>query len=188
VNSARRPAKIFNDRMKSFPEWEQRYRAITDKMRGYLEREQQIPISWQLHGGSDEQLQRSRGSCGATLRPEAAAWSIERRQRNGMATDLLAAQSSRSLRSTRHCEPMLRNDWLASSSLRAGLQFPARLCAGTAAGMDRGSIGGGQTPGARSRLLAACPSTSRTMKPRASATKPSIKRCSFKVAVLCAAS
>ena len=36
----------FNDRMKSFPEWEQRYQAITDKMRAYLEREQQIPIDW----------------------------------------------------------------------------------------------------------------------------------------------
>ena len=62
----------------------------------------------------------------------------------------------------RHCEPMWRNDWQASSSLRVGLLFPARLYAGKAAGMDRGSIGGGQTPGARSRLLAACRSTSRT--------------------------
>ena len=52
---------------------------------------------------------------------------------------------------------------------RSGLLFPARLCAGKVAGMDRGSIGGGQTPGARSRLLAACPSTSRTMGPCASA-------------------
>ena len=60
--------------------------------------------------------------------------------------------------------------------------------AGKAAGMDRGSIGGGQTPGARSRLLAACRSTSRTMRPCASATKPSIKRCSFKVVARCAAS
>ena len=53
--------------------------------------------------GSDEQLQRFRGSCGATLQPEAAVWSIARRQRNGMPIDLLAAQSRRSLRSTRHC-------------------------------------------------------------------------------------
>ena len=74
-----------------------------------------------------------------------------------------------------------------SSSLRVGLPFPARLYAGKAAGMDRGSIGGGQAPGARSRLLAACRSTSRTMRPCASATKPSIKRCSFKVVARCAA-
>ena len=72
------------------------------------------------------QLQPFRGSCGATLRPEAAAWSIARRQRNGMPSDLLAAQSRPSLRSMRHCEPMWRNDWQASSSLRAGLLFPAR--------------------------------------------------------------
>jgi IS30 family transposase len=82
-----------------------------------------------LRAGSDEQLQRFRGSCGATLQPEAAAWSIARRQRNGMPIDLLAAQSRRSLRSTRHCEPMWRNDWQGSSSLGVGLLFPARLCA-----------------------------------------------------------
>ena len=141
-----------------------------------------------LHAGSDEQPQRFRGSCGATLQPEAAAWSIARRQRNGMPIDLLAAQSRRSLRSTRHCEPRWRSDWQGPSSLGVGLLFPARLCAGKAAGMDRGSIDGGQTPGARSRLLAACRSTSRTMRPCASAMKPSIKLCSFKVVARCAAS
>ena len=40
-------------------------------------------------------------------------------------------------------------DWQGSSSLGVGLLFPARLCTGKAAGMDRGSIDGGQTPGAR---------------------------------------
>ena len=84
--------------------------------------------------------------------------------------------------------PMWRNDWLASSSLRAGLLFPVRPCPGKAVGMDRGKTGGGQTPGARSRSPAACRSTSRTMRPCASAMKPSIKRCSFKVEVRCAAS
>ena len=33
---------------------------------------------------------------------------------------------------------MWRNDWLASSSLRAGLLFPARPCPGRAVGMDHG--------------------------------------------------
>ncbi len=72
-----------------------------------------------------------------------------------MPSDLLAARearsvprSRRSLRSTGHCEPMWRNDWQASSSIRVELLFPARLCDGMAAGMDHGSIGGGQTPGA----------------------------------------
>ncbi len=103
-----------------------------------------------------------------------------------MPSDLLAAQSRRSLRSTRHCEPMWRNDWQGSLSLQVGFLFLAPLCAGTAAGMGRGSNGGGQTPGAPSRLLAACRSTSRTMRPCASAMKPSIKRCSFKVVARCA--
>ena len=154
----------------------------------FAEREEKVAPCGRLHAGSDEQLQRSRGSCGATLRTEAAAWSIARPRRSGMPSDLLAAQSRRSLRSTRHCEPMWRNDWQGSLSLRVGLLFLARLCAGTAAGMGRGSIGGGQTPGARSRLLAACRSTSRTMRPCASAMKPSIKRCSFKVVARCGAS
>ena len=118
-------------------------------------------------------------SGGLKYRAKTAQWHADR---------LLAAQSRRSLRSTRHCEPMWRNDWQGSSSLGVGLLFPARLCAGKAAGMDRGSIDGGQTPGARSRLLAACRSTSRTMTPCASAMKPSIKLCSFKVVARCAAS
>ena len=138
--------------------------------------------------GSGGRRRRSPESCGATPPPEAAAWSIARRQRNGTPSDLLAAQSRRSLRSTRHCEPMWRNDWLASSWLRAGLLFPARPCPGKVVGMDHGRTGGGQTPGARSRSPAACRSTSRTMRPCASATKPSIKRCSFKVEARCAAS
>lgn len=138
--------------------------------------------------GSDGQLQRSPGSCGAMLPPGAADWSIARQRRNGMPSDLLAARSRRSLRSTRHCEPMCRNDWQVSSSLRVGLLFPVRLCAGKAAGMDRGSIGGGQTPGARSRSPAVCRLTSRTMRPCASAMKPSIKHCLFKAVARCAAS
>ena len=43
--------------------------------------------------------------------PEAAAWRIEQRQRNGMPSDLLADQSRRNLRSTQHYEPMWRSDW-----------------------------------------------------------------------------
>src|SRR4051794_5619440 len=65
----------------------------------------------------------------------------------------------------RPCEPMWRNDWLALLSLQAGLLFPARPYPGKAVGMDRGKTGNGQEPGARSRSLAACRSTSRTMRP-----------------------
>ena len=83
-----------------------------------------------LRAGSDEPLQRSRGSSGATLRPEVAAWRIARRRRSGMPSDLLAVPSRRSWHSTRHCEPMWRNDWQGSSRPRVGLLFLARLCAG----------------------------------------------------------
>ena len=52
---------------------------------------------------------------------------------------------------------------------------------------DHGRTGDGQTPGARSRSPVACRWTSRTTRPCASAMKPSIKRCSFKVEARCAA-
>ena len=138
--------------------------------------------------GSGGQRRRSRGSCGATPPLEAVVWSIARRQRNSMPSEPLAGQSRGSLRSTRHCEPMWRNDWLASSSLRAGLLCLAQPCPGKAVDMDGGRIGGGQTPGARSRSPAGSRSTSRTMTPCASAMKLSIKRCSFKDEGRCGAS
>jgi UvrD-like helicase C-terminal domain len=138
--------------------------------------------------GLNERRRRSPGSCGAMPPLGAADWSIARRRRNGTPSEPLSARSRRSLRSTRHCEPMWRNDWQESSSLRAGLLFPVRLCPGKAVGMDRGRTAGGQTPGARSRSPAACRSTSRTMRRCASAMRPFIKRCSFKAEVRCAAS
>ena len=131
---------------------------------------------------------RSRGSCAATLPREVAVWSIVRRRRSGMPNELLVARSRRSLCSTRPCAPTWRNDWLALSWLRAVLRFPARPCPGKDVGTDRGKIGGGPGPGARSRSLAACRSTSRTMRRCASATKPSIRRCSSKLEGRCAAS
>jgi transposase-like protein len=75
-----------------------------------------------------------------------------------------------------------------ASSLRAGLLCPAQPCPGKAVDMDGGRIGGGQTPGARSRSPAGSRSTSRTMTPCASAMKPSIERCSFKDEARCGAS
>ena len=51
----------------------------------------------------------------------------------------------------------------------------------------RGRLGGGQMPGAQSRSPADFRSTSRTMRPCASAMKRSIKRCSFKVEARCGA-
>ena len=137
---------------------------------------------------SGGQRRRSPGSCVATPPPEAAASDIARRQRNGTLSGLLAAQSRRSLRATRHCKPMWRNDWPAWSSVQVGLLFADRPCRGKAVGMDHGKTGGGRTPGARSRSPAVCWSTSRTMRPCASAMKPSIKRCSFKAGAHYAAS
>jgi len=87
----------------------------------------------------------------AMLPLEAAVWSTAPQQRNGTPSEPLVGQNRGSSRSMRRCEPMWRNDWLASSSLRAGLLCPARPCPGKAVDMDGGRIGGGQTPGAQSR-------------------------------------
>ncbi len=133
--------------------------------------------------GSGGRRRRSPGSYGATPPPEVAAWSIARQQRNGTLREPLAAQSRRSLRSTQLCEPMWRNDWLASSSLRAGPLFLARPCPGEAVGTEGGRTGDGRAPGARSRSPVAFRLTSRTIRPCALATKPSIKRCSCKAEV-----
>ena len=89
---------------------------------------------------------------GLEYRATTARWHAERAARR---------QSRGSLRSTRHCEPMLL--------------CPAQPCPGKAVDMDGGRIGRGQTPGARSRSPAGSRSTSRTMTPCASAMKPSIK-------------
>ena len=169
-------AKPLLDRYLSFAEREVRF---------FARRATQCGKSLAGWGG---QRRRSHGSCGAMPPLEAAVWSIARRQRNGMPSEPLAGQSRGSLRSTWHCEPMWRNDWLASSSLRAGLLCPAQPCPGKAVDMDGGRIGGGQTPGARSRSPAGSRSTSRTMTPCASAMKPSIKGCSFKDEARCGAS
>ena len=69
-----------------------------------------------------------------------------------------------------------------------GAPVPGPAVCWKAVGMDPGRIGGGQTHGARSRSPVACRSTSRKMRPCASAMKPSIKRCSFTLEVRCAAS
>ncbi len=69
-----------------------------------------------------------------------------------------------------------------------GLLFPGPAVHWRGRRHENQSLGGGQGPGARSKSLAACRSTSRTMRPCASATKRFIRRCLFKVVALCAAS
>src|SRR4051812_40202906 len=60
------------------------------------------------------ELRRNAATRSGGLEPAAAAWSIARQQRNGTPSEPLAAQSWRSLHATQLCEPMWRNDWLAS--------------------------------------------------------------------------
>ena len=113
---------------------------------------------------------------GLEYRATTARWHAERAARR---------QSRGSLRSTRHCEPMGGDGWHRRRS--DALLCPAQPCPGKAVDMDGGRIGGGQTPGARSRSPAGSRSTSRTMTPCASAMKPSIKP-SFKDEARCGAS
>ena len=143
-------------------------------------------------GYSKQEVARRLGRAASTisreLRRNAAAWSTAPQQRNGMPNEPLVGQNRESLRRMRPCEPMWRSDWLASSSLRAALLWPARPCPGKAVDMDRGRIVDGPVRGARSRSLADSRSISRTMRPCALAMKPSTKRCSFKDEARCGAS
>ena len=90
-------------------------------------------------------------------------------------------------------------DQRAAAALRAG---PARrshhrpeqaavhgpVVPSKAAGMGDGRTGAGPGPGARNRSPAACGSTSLTMRPCASATKPFTRRCTCKAEERCTAS
>ena len=138
--------------------------------------------------GSAGRRRRSRGSCAATPPHEVAVWSIVRRRHSGTPSDPLVARSRRSSCATRRCAPMWRNDWRASSLLRAGLLSRTRSRPGKDDGMGHGRTGDGPRHGARSRSLAACRSTSRTMGRCVSATKLSIRRCSSKLEGLFAVS
>ena len=149
-----------------------------------------------LHAGGRSPARASgidnlRRACGATPPPEAAAsayralltaaqWHAERAARR--------PKQAKLARNAAIKNSMSRN-WLAGVvvAVRAGLLFPARSWPGKAVGTDHGRTGDGQTPGARSRSPVACRWTSRTTRPCASAMKPSIKRCSFKVEARCAA-
>ena len=118
-------------------------------------------------------------SGGLEYRATTAQWHAERAARRPKRAKLARNAALRTY--------VEENGWLASSWLRAGLLFPARSCPGKTVGTDHGRTGDGQTPGARSRSPVACRWTSRTTRPCASAMKPSIKRCSFKVEARCAA-
>jgi transposase len=110
-------------------------------------------------------------SGGLEYRATTAQWHAERSARRPKQAKLVLNAALRT---------MLRSDWLASSSLRAELPFPARPCPGRDGDMDHGRIGAGPGPGARSRSLAAYRPTSQTMGRCASATKPSIRPSSFR--------
>ena len=76
--------------------------------------------------------------------------------------------------------------WRRCGSEQGSCSRPGRVLEKPSA-RTTGRTDDGQTPGARSRSPVACRWTSRTTRPCASAMKPSIKRCSFKVEARCAA-
>jgi hypothetical protein len=82
---------------------------------------------------------------------------------------------------------MFRIGWRDWSRLRAAFLFLARRYLGRGDDMDRGRIAGGRAPGALSRSLDACRSTSRMTSPRALAMRLSTKPCSSKVEERCVA-
>ena len=88
-----------------------------------------------------------------------------------------AVRSRPSWRSTSRCGGTCWTGSPVSSSPRTARRCAGPSCRGRVAGMGDGRIDGGPRPGARNRSLAACGSTSLTMRPCASAPKPSTRRC-----------
>ena len=117
-------------------------------------------------------------SGGLEYRATTAQWHAERAARRPKQAKLARNAALRT-----YVEERLAGVVVAPS----GVPVPGRSCPGKAGGTDHGRTGDGQTPGARSRSPVACRGTSRTTRPCASAMKPSIKLCSFKVEARCAA-
>ena len=111
-------------------------------------------------------------SGGLEYRATTAQWHAERAARRPKQAKLARSAALRT-----YVEERLAGVVVAPS----GDPVPGPVVSWKVVGMDHGRSGGGQTPGARSRSPVACRWISRTTRPCASATKPSIKRCSFKV-------
>ena len=131
-----------------------------------------------------------RAESGATPPPEAAASRIVRRQRNGTPSARLARPKQAGKLAVRNAALRTyveeRLAWRRCGSERGSCSRPGRVLEKPSARTSEGPAMG-KTPGARSRSPVACRWTSRTTRPCASAMKPSIKRCSFKVEARCAA-
>jgi hypothetical protein len=76
---------------------------------------------------------------------------------------------------------MFRTGWRGWSKLRAAFLFLARRYLGKGDDMDAGKTADGRVPGALSKSLDACRSTSRMTSPCASAMRLFISPCSSKV-------
>ena len=117
-------------------------------------------------------------SGGLEYRATTAQWHAERSARRPKPTKLALNTTLRT-----YVEERLAGVVVAPS----GVPVPGPAVPGRAAGMASDRIGDGPGPGARNRLPGACRSTSRTTRPCASATKPSIRPSSSKAEERCAA-
>src|SRR4051794_2402327 len=154
-----------------------RLRYVARRARGYG----RWPADW---GGRPR---RSRGSCAATRRHVAVAWTTGQQPRSGTLNGPPAARSQRNWRPTRPCRHMCRTGWPGWSLPRVGLPFAGRSCPGRAAGKGVGRTGSGPRRGARSRSPSGCGSTFPAMKQCASATRPSTRHCTCRAGARCGA-
>ena len=139
-------------------------------------------------GGWVARRRRSRGSCGATPRRAAAAWSIGRQRRSGMPTGAPSAPSRPSWRSTSGCVAMCRSGWLAACSVPTASRSAGRRSRGSAGAVAAAGIGAGRGRGARSRSPTGCAWTSPMMSRCGSRPRRSISRCMSRAAARSSAS
>ena len=128
------------------------------------------------HAAWGERRRRFRGSCDETRRRGAATWITGRRRRGGMRRGRRVARRRRSSPRTLSCGRMFRSVWPVPWSRLAVLRSPAQQCPGKVGDTGGGRIGAGAWPGARSRLLSDCGSTTRMTRRCGSATRRSTRR------------
>ena len=162
---------------------------VSGRYPAFAEREE-IAL-WRAQGLGVREVARRLGRSASTVSRElrrtrrrvTAIWITWRAPRSGTPNELPVGRNRRSWPPTQRCGSMCRTGLLVLSSRQAGLRHRGRSCRGKGDGMGDGRAVVGLWRGARSRSLNACGSTSRTIAPCASATRPSTRRSTFRAGV-----
>jgi hypothetical protein len=131
---------------------------------------------------------RSLGSCGATRRPAAGAWTTGPRSRSGMLTGRPADPNCANSPPTTGCGSTCKTGWPARSALPTAARWLGPRCGGSGGATGAERTGAGQGRGARNRSPTGCRSTSPRTRRCGSHTRPSTRPSTSKDAARCGVS